>query len=121
MSSDDDKPGTSSTSVADHSDSDRSSVPPADGSTAADVELDDVDVKDLLRRALDPPKGVRAPDILPAVQRRIRVESRGKFFADGWGTTVAPRSTFLVTSLVMLLVTLVLWLLLAPLGIEIGR
>jgi hypothetical protein len=91
------------------------------GDVAADIELDEVDVKDLLRRALDPPTGAGAPDLLPAVQRRIRVESRGKFFADGWSTTVAPRSTFLVTSLVMLLVTVVLWMLLAPLGIDIVR
>ena len=117
MSSDDDKPGTSSESVADHGVADRPSEPPAEAD--GDTELDDVDVKDLLRRALDPPKGVRTPDILPAVQRRIRVESRGKFFADGWSTAVAPRSTFLVTSLVMLLVTLVLLLLLLPLGVQI--
>ena len=28
-----------------------------------------------------------APDLLPAVQRKIRKRSRGKFFADGWSTT----------------------------------
>ncbi len=117
MSSDDDKPGTSSEPVAEQGVSDRPSEPGAD----ADIELDDVDVKDLLRRALDPPRGARSPEILPAVQRRIRVESGGKFFADGWSTTIAPRATFLVTAVVMLLVTIVLLALLAPLGVEIVR
>jgi len=84
-------------------------------------EMDEVDVRDLLRRALDPPRAAKRPDILRGVQRRIRVESRGKFFADGWSTAIAPRATFLVTSLVMVLVTLLVWLLLSPSSIEVLR
>jgi hypothetical protein len=119
MSSDDDNRAARSASVAEAAADERPSDPGR--VSGSDAELDEVDVRDLLRRALDPPKGTRSPDILPAVQRRIRVESRGKFFADGWSTTIAPRSTYLITSVVMLLVTLALWLLLTPLGVEILR
>jgi hypothetical protein len=87
----------------------------------SELELDEVDVKDLLRRALGPlPRGkAPAPDILRGVQRRIRDESKGRFFADGWSTTPAPRATFLVTSLVILLVSVALWLALSPLNVQI--
>jgi hypothetical protein len=86
-----------------------------------DVELDEVDVRDLLRKALDPPAASTPPDILQGVQQRIRDRSQGKFFGDGWSTSLAPRATFLVTSLLMLLVTLVVWLLLGPVDIHVLR
>lgn len=85
--------------------------PPGD-----EAELDDVDVKDLLRRALEPP-AERAKKITSRVQHTIRDESRGRFFADGWSTSDAPRATFLVTSLLMLLIVVLTWLLISPLGL----
>lgn len=85
----------------------------------ADLELDDVDVKDLLRKALDAPSDPPQADILTGVQRKIRAESDGKFFADGWSTASAPRATFLVTSLIMLIVALVAWALLGPVDLRV--
>ncbi|MBI4701482.1 MAG: hypothetical protein HY744_10040 [Deltaproteobacteria bacterium] len=82
------------------------------------AEIDAVDVKDLLRRALRPPARPAA-SILRGVQRRIRQESGGRFFADGWSTATAPRATFLVTALVMLAVVALAWLWLVPIALEV--
>lgn len=78
-----------------------------------DFELDDVDVRDLLRSAL----AVPAPEerkMTERIQKRIRDQSKGRFYADGWSTAYAPRATFLVTAALMLLVVVVLWVLLGP-------
>lgn len=86
-----------------------------------ELELDDVDIKDLLRKALDPPGKTPPSDIVTGVQKRIRERSRGRFYADGWSTTLAPRATFLVTSLVMLVVAVVAWFLLGPIDLTSAR
>jgi hypothetical protein len=78
------------------------------------ASLDDVDVRDLLRGALRPPPGSVAPSLLRGVQHRIRTRSRGKFYGDGWSTARAPRSTYLMTSLVMLCVLVFIFLVLIP-------
>lgn len=76
--------------------------------------LDDADVKDLLRGAMRPPPGAVAPRILPGVQQKLRVRSRGKFYGDGWSTAQSPRSTYLITSVLMLLLVLVVFAVLVP-------
>ena len=78
--------------------------------------LDEADLRDLLRSALAPPSGAVAPSILPGVQRKLRRRSRGKFYGDGWSTARAPRSTYLVTSIVMLLLLAFVFLVLIPWG-----
>jgi hypothetical protein len=78
------------------------------------ASLDEVDVRDLLRGALRPPPGSVAPSLLRGVQHRIRTRSRGKFYGDGWSTARAPRSTYLMTSLVMLCVLAFIFLVLIP-------
>jgi hypothetical protein len=78
--------------------------------------LDEVDMRDLLRSALAPPKGAVAPELLQGVQRRIRRRSKGKFYGDGWSTARAPRSTYLITSLVMLFLVGFVFLVLLPWG-----
>ncbi len=77
-------------------------------------EIDEVDVRDLLRAALRPPPGAVAPSLLGGVQRRLRVRSRGKFYGDGWSTARAPRSTYLFTSLLMLAVIVLVYFVLVP-------
>lgn len=77
-------------------------------------ELDDVDMRELLRGALRPPAGSVAPELLHGVQRKLRVRSRGKFYGDGWSTAREPRSTYLVTSLVMLALVVLVLLVLLP-------
>jgi hypothetical protein len=58
-----------------------------------------------------------APDLLAGVQRRIRVRSRGKFFADGWSTTQARVNYALVAVLTLLFVVLA-YFVLGPIGIR---
>jgi hypothetical protein len=82
----------------------------------AQAVLDEADVRDLLRSALAPPPNTAPPDLLRGVQRRIRRRSRGKFYGDGWSTARAPRSTYLVTSLVMLVLIGFVFLVLIPWG-----
>jgi hypothetical protein len=76
--------------------------------------LDEVDVRDLLRGALRPPPGAVAPSLLTGVQRRIRKRSRGKFYGDGWSTARSPRSTYVMTSLIMLALIAFIFLVLIP-------
>ncbi len=80
------------------------------------AELDEVDVRDLLRAALEPPPPKPRDDAvrLEGVQRRLRVRSKGKFYADGWSTSRSPRSTYLVTSIFMLLLIAFVFLVLIP-------
>lgn len=81
-----------------------------------DVEIDEVDVRDLLRAALEPPPPKPKQDVvlLKGVQRRLRQRSKGKFYADGWSTSRSPRSTYLVTSIFMLLLIAFVFLVLIP-------
>jgi hypothetical protein len=81
-----------------------------------DVELDEVDVRDLLRAALEPPapKTKEEAALLKGVQRRLRVRSRGKFYSDGWSTSKSPRSTYLLTSIFMLVLIAFVFLVLIP-------
>ncbi len=91
-----------------------------EGASGLDEEgasgLDEVDVRELLRSALAPPKGAVAPELLQGVQRRIRTRSRGKFYGDGWSTAKSPRSTYLVTSLLMLVLIGFVFFVLVPWG-----
>ncbi len=95
-------------------------VPDSDEEPTSGVgfELDEVDVKDLLRAAMKPPSA-RSSVIRRGVQSRIREQSRGRYFADGWSVTSAPKATFTVTALLMLLLTLLAWALLSPVGVEV--
>jgi hypothetical protein len=86
----------------------------ADRDDDADEALDDVDLKEALRGALAPPRGSVAPKLLRGVQRRIRVRSQGKFFGDGWSTEESPRTTYLVTSALMLVLIALVFLVLVP-------
>jgi hypothetical protein len=69
-------------------------------------------VRSILRRA----KIRRTPevDLLPGVQRRIRERSRGRFYADGWSRRGSPTSTYIVTSLLMLVILVLVYFVLVP-------
>lgn len=72
-------------------------------------------VRDLLRGAIGEPTTL--PDLTRGVQHKLRVRSGGKFYADGWSTVKhPPRTTYLITSLMMLFVSCVIYALLAPLS-----
>ena len=78
--------------------------------------LDEIDMRDLLRSALAPPPDAIPPELLRGVQRRIRARSRGKFYGDGWSTSRSPRSTYLITSIIMLLLIGIVYFVLVPWG-----
>lgn len=81
-----------------------------------DAPLDEVEMRDVLRRALRPPAGAVAPELLEGVQKKLRTRSRGKFYGDGWSTARSPRSTYLVTSVLMLVLIGFVFLILLPWG-----
>lgn len=81
-----------------------------------EVPLDEVEMRDILRRALRPPPGSVAPELLGGVQKKLRTRSKGKFYGDGWSTARSPRSTYLVTSLLMLVLIGFVFLILLPWG-----
>jgi hypothetical protein len=71
-------------------------------------------VRSLLRGALRAEEP--APDVLAGVQKKLRERSGGKFYAEGWSTAKhPPRSTYLITSLLMLAVLAISYALLSPL------
>lgn len=92
-----------------------------DAALLAELEeggLDDVDVRELLREALESPGRGSGPSVLDGVQRRLREETGGRYFADGWATSAAPRETYLVTSAIMLAVVVAIWALLGPTNVR---
>jgi hypothetical protein len=72
----------------------------------------------LLKRALATEAVVKeTPDLLAAVQRRIRRRSRGKFFSDGWSTGQA-RLGYMLVALVTLLLVVVAYFGMGPLALR---
>lgn len=75
-------------------------------------------MKALLRKATTVPPPAPKQDLLHGVQRRLRQRSAGKFYNDGWSTREeSPRSTYLVTAGVMLVLLVVVYMALIPGGI----
>jgi hypothetical protein len=77
---------------------------------------DDAAVQESVRSILRRAKIRRTPevDLLPGVQRRIRERSRGRFYADGWSRRASPTSTYVVTSLLMLVILSLVYFVLVP-------
>jgi len=74
----------------------------------------DESLRSMLRGALRQEEP--APDMLAGVQKKIRERSRGKFYADGWSTAKHPPfNTYLITSLLMLVILGLSYALLSPL------
>lgn len=88
----------------------------AEEKATEEAPLDEVEVRELLRRALRPPAGAVAPSLLSGVQKKLRTRSKGKFYGDGWSTARSPRSTYLVTSALMLVLLAFVFLILLPWG-----
>lgn len=87
-----------------------------EGDEEGEVPLDEVEMRDILRKALRPPQGAVAPELLEGVQKKLRTRSKGKFYGDGWSTARSPRSTYLVTSAIMLVLIGFVFLILLPWG-----
>lgn len=74
-------------------------------------------LRDLLRRTRELPPPPPKKDLLRGVQTKLRRRSGGKFYSDGWSTRDEnPRSTYLVTATVMLVVLVLVYFSLAPGG-----
>ena len=82
----------------------------------AEDEGDARAVRDLLKRSLAADEE-NAPDLLAGVQRRIRVRSRGKFFADGWSTT-QTRASYVLIGITTLLLVVLAYCMLSPIGMH---
>jgi hypothetical protein len=92
---------------------------PARGVPEGSPEVDDADaraVRALLKRSLARDEE-NAPDLLAGVQRRIRMRSRGKFFADGWSTHQA-RASYALIGLATLLLVVLAYLVLSPMDMR---
>jgi len=84
----------------------------AEGGTSQTEESGE-DMRALLKRSLEP----ASPDkpMLREVQRKIRLRSKGKFYADGWSTAQSRVSYALVAG-VMLLIVAIAYFVLGPMG-----
>jgi len=80
-------------------------------STGERGRVDEQRIRSILKNAKN---RTPSPDLLSGVQRRIRERSRGRFYADGWSRSRAPTSTYVVTSLLMLVILLIVYFVLVP-------
>jgi hypothetical protein len=85
-------------------------------------EVEDSALSALLKRSLaaEPDGAEAAPDddaLLRGVQRKLRIRSKGKFYADGWSTTQS-RLNYALVAAVMLVTILAVYLALGPTGIS---
>jgi hypothetical protein len=90
---------------------DKDDAPPSDPHGDSEESTQE-SVRSILRRAK-----IRRPpevDLLTGVQRRIRERSRGRFYADGWSRRTSPTSTYVVTSLLMLVILSLVYFVLLP-------
>jgi len=89
--------------------------PPSD----AELEAQEQAMKSLLAR-VKPKEGEEPkPDapIVPAVQRKIRARSKGKFYSDGWSVE-AGRINYVLIAGVMLVVLAIAYFALGPVGVS---
>ncbi|MBX3183202.1 MAG: hypothetical protein KIT72_04465 [Polyangiaceae bacterium] len=117
----DDKREPGSPQGAEEADEERGSDNLTDrGSVSSLPELSDEEEEELrhwLRDALDDEEGGAELDVLAGVQQKLRERSGGKFYADGWSTAnEQPVATYLVTSTLMLVVLLVIYVVLGPIS-----
>jgi hypothetical protein len=81
-------------------------------------DREDDAVRNLVKQALSTEAMAKhTPDILRGVQRRLRLRSRGKFFADGW-STIQARQAYVLVALVTLLLVAVAYYALSPFDIR---
>ncbi len=85
--------------------------PPSD----ADLEAQEQEMKKLLASERAPT--APAAPLLPAVQRKIRKRSKGKFYSDGWSVE-AGRINYVLVATLMLFILAVAYFALGPTGIS---
>lgn len=93
--------------------------PPIDESESVpDEALEDDAIGKLLRGAAKKAESEAPPPaaLLPAVQKKLRERSRGKFYGDGW-STAQQTTSYLLVSLLMLIVLGAAFYALGPSGV----
>lgn len=77
------------------------------------LDKSDDEIRSLVKRAA---ASEREPvDLVAGFQRKLRKRSGGKFYADGWSTSKQPPiMTYLITSLIMLIVVAAVYVVLRP-------
>lgn len=83
--------------------------PPSDAEMEAQEKEAAKELKKLL--ASVPP----APELLPAVQKKIRRRSKGKFYSDGWSVE-SGRVNYVIIAALMLFVLAIAYFALGPTG-----
>ena len=74
-------------------------------------------IRALLKRSIDVGSTVsQSTDLLGGVQKKLRLRSKGKFYADGWSTTQS-RINYMLVAIAMLIVIAVAYFALGPTGI----
>jgi len=98
------------TNHEDESDPDQEQV-----STTDDLEAESI--RALLRKSSRMED--EAPDLVLGFQKKLRKRSGGKFYADGWSTSKEPPiMTYLITSILMLVMVFAAYAVLRPLAGE---
>ena len=73
---------------------------------------DDDTIRRLLQRSLAEEDGADV-DVRLLVQKRLRERSQGKFYGEGWSTSIEPPvARYLVTSLIMLVIAVAVYVVL---------
>ncbi len=89
-----------------------------DPAMVAPEDRDSGAMRALVQRAMKSQEDEQpAPDLLPAVQRKLRKRSRGKFFSDGW-STANMRVSYALIAMMMLSVIVIAYFVLGPTGIS---
>lgn len=89
-----------------------------DEAAVAPEDRDSGAMRALLQRAMKSQEDEQpAPELLPAVQRKLRRRSKGKFFADGW-STANMRVSYALIAMMMLGVIVIAYFVLGPTGIS---
>ena len=80
-------------------------------------DLDAESIRALLRKSSRMED--EAPDLVLGFQKKLRKRSGGKFYADGWSTSKEPPiMTYLITSILMLVMVFAAYAVLRPLAGE---
>lgn len=92
--------------------------PPASGAEKDIQERDSDRMAQLLRSALAEPPAL-TKSLLPSIQERIRLRTRGRYYRDRWSRSRNPISLVLIATLIILIMTAAVYLVLQPLVGEV--
>jgi hypothetical protein len=113
--------------MSDRTRDDENGDEPIDDEPLSEAELASLDeppaLSALLKRSLAKPEDIlpepkAEAELLASVQRKLRKRSKGKFYGDGWSTSVSQLNYALI-AIVMLVTIGAVWLALGPTGFSL--